>query len=142
MAGALQRGVRPMARGQDVGVGMQLVRPEETTRARHRHGVAPARAALGGDQVVVAVALVEMRRLGEADRRAFEDHASLADEPALGRRVLLQHDAGEPVLPGPVIPQHVEQILPAVVVVKQRRIEAAAVQVDRIGPLAVDASGW
>ena len=40
--------------------------------------------------------------------------------------------------PGPVVPQHVEQVLPAVIVVEQRGVEAAAVQIDRIGPLAVD----
>ena len=67
-----------------------------------------------------------------------EDQLALADQRALGGRVLLQHDAREAVLAGPVIPQHVDEVLPAVVVVKERRIEAAAVQVDRIRPVAVD----
>ena len=57
----------------------------------------------------------------------------------LRRRVFLQHDSGEAVLSGPMVPQHVDEVLPAVVVVKERRIEAAAVQVDRVRPFAVDA---
>ena len=43
------------------------------------------------------------------------------------------------LLPGPVVPEHVDQVLAAVVVVKERRVESAAVQVDGIGPIAVDA---
>ena len=128
-----------MARGQDVDVGVQLVGPEQRSRSRHGHGMAPAGAAFGGDQVVPAVALVEMRRFGEAERRALEDVVPLADEPPLRWRVFLQHDAGEAVLSGTVVPQHVQQVLAAVVVVKERWIEPAAVQVDRIRPIAVDA---
>src|SRR5665213_1192157 len=37
-----------------------------------------------------------------------------------------------------MVPAHIDQILAAILVVEQRRIEAAAVQVHRIGPLAVD----
>ena len=43
------------------------------------------------------------------------------------------------LLPGPMIPEHVHEIFAAVVVVKQRRIEAAAVEINGIGPFAVDA---
>ena len=38
-----------------------------------------------------------------------------------------------------MVPEHVDEVFAAVVVVKQRRIEAAAVEIDRVGPLAVDA---
>ena len=138
VAGTLQRDVRPMTRAQHVDVGMQLVRALDRPRARHRHRVTPAGASLGRDQMVVAVALVEVRRFGESERRAGEDDAPLADQPLLRGRVLLQDDAGEAVLAGTVIPQHVEQVLPPVVVVEERRIEAAAVEIDRIGPVAVD----
>ncbi len=77
---ALQLGIRPIARGQDVGIWMQFVGPEEAARARHRHGMAPPCAAFGGDEVVVAVPLVEVRRLGEPDGRPLEDQLTLADE--------------------------------------------------------------
>ena len=70
---ALQRGIGAMARGEHLRVRVQLVRPRSVPRARHRHGVPPEGAALGRQQVVVAVALVEVRRLGEAERRARED---------------------------------------------------------------------
>jgi hypothetical protein len=40
-----------------------------------------------------------------------------------------------------VVPEHVEQVLAAVVVVEQRRVEAAAVEVDRVRPVAVDPLG-
>ena len=79
-----------------------------------------------------------MRRLGEPERRSSEDLGPRADEPPFVDRVFLQHDAGETVHAGTVVPQHVHQILPAVIVVKERRIEPAAVEMDRLGPLAVD----
>ena len=139
VAGALQLDVGPVARAQDVDVGMQFVRPGQRARARHGDGMPPAGAALGGEQVVVAVALVEMRRLGEAERRALEDQAAVADQLALAGGVFLQHDAGETVVPGPMVPEHVDEIFAAVVVVEQRGIEAAAVEVNRVRPLAVDA---
>ena len=97
VAGALQLGVGPVARAQDVGVGMQFVGPGQIARARHRHGVVPAGAAFGGEQVIPAVALVEMRRFGEAERRAFENVHALADQLAFLDRVFLQHDSGEAI---------------------------------------------
>ena len=68
---------------EDVLVRMQLVGSGQRTRTRHRHRVSPAGAALGGEQVVPAVALVEMRRFGEAQARALEDVLALADQLAL-----------------------------------------------------------
>ena len=37
-----------------------------------------------------------------------------------------------------MIPQHVDEIFAAIVIMEQRRIEAAAVEMDGIGPFAVD----
>ena len=68
-----------------------------------------------------------------------EDHLSVANQPLRRRRILLQHDSRKPVLGRPVIPEHVHQVLPTVVVVKQRGVKAAAVQINRVGPVAVDA---
>ena len=56
--------------------------PQHSARPGHRDGMAPARAAFGGQQVVPAVALVEMRCLGEAERRAGENGRALADQRA------------------------------------------------------------
>ncbi|MEJ1970336.1 MAG: hypothetical protein WDN03_17165 [Rhizomicrobium sp.] len=83
MAGALQLRIGAGACAQDVGIGMQLVRSPQVARPRHRHRVVPAGAAFRRDQIVPAVPLVEMRRLGEAQRGAFEDHLARADEAAL-----------------------------------------------------------
>jgi hypothetical protein len=66
MAGALERGVGAGAAGEDMGVGVELVRAGQVARSRHRHCVVPAGAALGGEEIIPAVALVEMRRFGEA----------------------------------------------------------------------------
>src|SRR5512134_2974476 len=98
--------------------------------------MSPTGASLRGQQVVVAVALVEVWTFGETDRGAPEDQVDLPDQLAFARRVLLQYDSGEAVLSGPVVPQHVDQILPSIVVMKQGGIEAAAVEVNRIRPLA------
>ena len=82
--------------------------PSKFARARHRDRVAPARAALGGQQVVVAVALVEVRAFGEADRRAPKIRCSLADQLAFCGGIFLQDDSGETIVPGPVVPEHVQ----------------------------------
>ncbi len=138
VAGALQRDVRPVARTQDMHVRVQLIGPGDCFRARHGDGVAPAGAALRGQQIVVAVALVEMRPFGEPERRTGEDETSFPDEPLFRGREFLHDNPRKAILSGTMIPQHVEQVLPAVVVVEQRRIEAAAVEVNGIGPVAVD----
>ena len=127
-----------MPRAEDVDLRMQLVGAIERRRACHRDRMAPPGTAFGREQVVVAVASVEMRRFGQPERRAAKDGAPFADERAPLDRILLQHDAAEPVLPGTMIPEHVEQVLASILVVKERRIEAAAVQVHRVGPVAVD----
>ena len=131
VAGALQGDVGSMTRAQDVDVRMQLVGPEQRSRSRHRHGMSPRRAPFRGDQVVPTVALVEMRRFGQTEGCALEDVVPRADQFPLRRRIFLQDDAGEAVLPGAMVPQHVHQVLAPVVVVKERWIEPAAVQMNR-----------
>jgi hypothetical protein len=119
VAGALQQRVGAVPRTQDVDVGVQLVGPVERRRPGHGDGMAPRGAPLSGDQVVVAVALVEVRRLGQAERRAAKNVAPLADERTPLDRILLKHDPREAVLSGPMIPEHVEQVLPPVVIVEE-----------------------
>src|SRR6188472_3800624 len=98
----------------------------------------PRGAPFRGDQVIPAVALVEMRRFRQAERSALEDVVPFADESPLCWRVFLQHDASKAVLSGTVVPEHVQQVLASVFVVKERWIEAAAVQINRIRPIAID----
>ena len=138
MSGALQCDIRAMARGQDVGIGMQLVRPHQLARAGEGDGVAPPGASLCRQQIVVSVALVEVRAFGEADGRALEDETRLPRQAALRGGVLLQHDSGKAVIAGAVVPQHVHEVFAPVVVVEEGGIETAAVEVNRIAPLAVD----
>ena len=135
----LQRILRAIPRRHDVQIGMQFVRAGEFARACHRDGMVPVGAAFSRKQVVPTVALVEMRRFSEAEGRAVENVHPFTDELALLYRVFLQHDAGEAIVSRAMVPKHVQQVLPAIVVVKERWIEAAAVEINRIGPVAVDA---
>ena len=66
VAGALEFDVGAMARAEERAVGMEFIRAGERARARQRHGVAPRSAALGGEEIVGAVAVVEVRRFGQA----------------------------------------------------------------------------
>src|SRR4051794_17531418 len=101
--------------------------------------MAPGRAPLGNDEMIVAAAFVEMRRFGEADRGAAKNDSSRADQLVLAGRVFLHDNAGEAILARAMVPEHVEEVLAAIFVMKQRRIEAAAVQIDRLRPVVVDA---
>jgi hypothetical protein len=88
--------------------------------------------------VVVAAALVQVRTLGQSERRTGEDDAPFPDQPPLRPGEFLPDDPGEAIPAGPVIPQHVEQVNPSVIVVEKGRIETAAIEINRIGPVAVD----
>ena len=55
MPGALELDVRAIASGEDVGVRWSRM-GQQLTRPRHGDGMAPARATLGGNQIVAAVA--------------------------------------------------------------------------------------
>ena len=59
---------------------------------------------------------------------------------ALRGRVFLQHDPAETVVTWPVVKEHVDQVFSAVVIMEERRIEAAAIEVERIRPVAIDAA--
>src|ERR1035438_2093814 len=119
-------------------VRVQFVRSCQFLRARHGDGMSPSCAALSGQQVVIAVPFVEMGSLGKSQRRALEDQVDRPHQLALRGRVLLQHDPRESIASRPMVPAHIDQVLSAVIVVEQRRIEAAAVEVNRIRPLSVD----
>ena len=131
VSGALQDGVGRVLRRQEMDVRMQFIRAVDGARPRYCHRVVVAGAALGGRQIVPAVALIEMRALDEAMRAAGKNRLCRADELPRSRVPLLQADAGEGRMLAPrsppvaVVPDHVEEPFAAVVVVKERRIEAA-----------------
>ena len=100
--------------------------------------MAPPRAAFSRDQIVIAVTLVQMRCFGQPQTCPWENILAFTDEPSRRGRILLQHDACESILSGAMIPELVHQILATVIVMKQRRIEATAVEIHRIGPVAID----
>ena len=83
-----------------------------------------ASAALSHRQVIPAIALREMRPFHKSKWAAFEDVLDRSDKAFFGRRVLLEEDAVERAAATTVIPNHVQEPLSTVVVMKQRRVEA------------------
>jgi hypothetical protein len=73
-----------------------------------------------------------MGSFGEATLRALEDHSPLADQRVGATIQLLSDNACEARLVRTMVPEHVEQPAAAVVVMEQRRIESAAVEIDRV----------
>lgn len=126
-------------------VRMHLIGSVDITRPRHGDGMVVAGAALGGGQIIPAIALEEMRALDEAERAAGED---VLDRPLqrLCRRIpFLQQDAVEgrrfrraAIAFGAVVPLHVDEPLAAVIVVEERGIEAGGIDIDRLGPFGLD----
>ena len=80
MTGALERTVWSVARRQNIRLGMDFVGAVELPRPRHGHGMAPERAPLGNQEMIVAAVLLQMRPFGEADRRAPENEPPPADQ--------------------------------------------------------------
>ena len=141
VAGTLEGRERVVFGGEDVGLGVQLVRAGNGARAAEGHGVVVAGAAFGGQEVVPPLALVEMGALDEGEVGAGEDVLARAGEFVGGWVELLQGDAGEGVRALAVVPEHVDEVLLVVVVVEERRVEARRVGVDRIGPGPGDGVG-
>ena len=53
-------------------------------------------------------------------------------------RVFLEFNACEALAAGAMVPAEIDQVLAAIVIVKERRIEAGAVEVNGVRPLAID----
>ncbi len=125
-------------------VGMQRIGTVDRAGTRHGDGVIVARAALGRGQIVPAAPLEEMRALDKAKRAPGEDVFRRPDQSAGGRVPFLEEDAEKRRVfevrarRAAMVPDHVDEPLASVVVVKQRRIEAARVDIDRIGPFGLD----
>src|SRR6516162_4461853 len=73
MSRALKRGFGRALRGDEMDVRMQFVRPIDRARARNRHGVVVAGAALSGGQIIPAATFEEMRAFDKAAWTADED---------------------------------------------------------------------
>ena len=144
VAGPLQGRVGRVLRCQEMNIRVQLVGPFDATRASHGHRVVVARAALGRRQIVPAVALVEMRPLDETVRAAGENVAGRSDQLAGGRVPFLQEDAGESRVAqvgaraGAVVPDHVQEPFASIIVMKERGVEAARIDVNPIRPWSLD----
>ena len=107
-------------------------------RAGEGAGMVVAGAALGGQQIVPAIALVEMGALDQLEVGALKDVLARADELVGFGIEFLQRDAGEQQRPHAMVPQHVDEPFAAVVVVEQRGVEARGIDVDRVGPRPFD----
>ncbi len=124
MAGALQGGQWRVLRGQDVLVGMGLVGPVDSARASKGAGMVIGRAAFGGEQIIPAIALIEMRALDQLEVCTLVDVLDRADELAGLGVEFLQDDAGKQQRPPAVVPCHVDEPLFPIVVVEQRGVKA------------------
>ena len=140
MAGLLQRGVGPVG-GHDGVRRVNLVRPGDRLRASHGEGVVVPRAALGAKEVIIVAAFQKVRSFGGPEIGAPEDVGDRADQFPLTPVVLLQQQAVEELLPRTVAQVHVDHPGATVVVVKERGVEAGAVQVDRLGPRSAGVGG-
>lgn len=144
MARAVERVPRIAGRAEQRIAGHLLVRAGDRPGARNRLGVVDEGAALGACQVIPAVPLEKMRAFDLAERSPAEDARPRPDQLPRLDVVFLHHDAVELVLPGSVVPGHLDVPLPpgtgdvAVIVVEQRSVKTHAIQVDRLGPWAVD----
>src|SRR5215204_6994123 len=136
--GALQLGVGAVPGRQKRPVRVELVGAHEIARPRDGRRMCPPGAAFRGEQEVKAVALVHVGSLGQSKRRALEDELPRANQTARRGIVLLDDNAGEAVVPRAMVPEHVQDVEPPVVVLEQGWVEPAAVEEHGVRPLAVD----
>ena len=145
VTGPLKGGFRCVLGREQMDIGMQFVRAGYVARSRHGHRVVVSGATFGRREVIPIVAPEQMRALDQPVRTAAKDVADRPDQPLQNGVVLLQHDAGK----GRVfrlaanavrnmIPDHVEEPFATVIVVEQRRVETARIDVDRIRPWSLD----
>lgn len=105
----------------------------------HRLLVLEHRAALGREEVVVAIEFVQMRPLDGFDIRAAPNGpCGLGHQTHPLRIELGEGDAIEGMMILAKVPGLLNQILPAVIIMEQARIEAHTVHTDRLRPGAVD----
>ncbi|MNV45150.1 hypothetical protein D3C71_1369370 [compost metagenome] len=97
-----------------------------------------SRSSFGYQKIIIAVLLVDHRAFGYSNGSTLGDRSDRSDELALLGAELLHHDAGEAVLVFAEIPLHIEQPFASVRIMEQKMIEPAGVQINRIGPRALN----
>ena len=109
---------------------------------RYNFLMRPDSPTLCSKEVVISIDLVEMRALDELDIRPAVDSPGRHWLHLHRRRVeFCQRDAVERMMVFPMIPGLLYQILPAIIVMEQRRIKTDSVQSNRVRPRACDALG-
>ena len=133
----LQGKTRFVERSQERVLRMDFVRTFDRARSRHRDGVLVHRASFRNDQIVppliVPLAFVEVRPLGQAKRSSNKNQLRFAGQRATLRVKFLKQNPGERVAPLPIVAPHVKQPFPPGpaefrAIMEQRRIESAGIE--------------
>jgi hypothetical protein len=104
VSGTLECGVNVVFGCNDMGFRMSLVGSPDVLGATERYRVVVACASFGRQEVVVAIALIEMRSFDKVQLAAVEDRLSFANELAFFGIPFLQADAGEGSWSASVVP--------------------------------------
>ena len=91
-------------------------------------------AAFGGDEIIPAVLFQQVRALGDANGAAFPDLYGIPGQPLVGGIIFLQDDPVKTAGGECFAHLHLNDVLPAIVVVKQTGIKPDGVQINRFAP--------
>ena len=126
--------------GDERSIGIRLVRPPHVARTAHGHGVVVAGAAFGAHEVVPAVAFGQVRGLDAASVGGAAPDALWIAEHVLGFRIVFHAaDHARLLVAFARLPFEADDVLPAVVVMQDGRVEAGGGEVDRFAPRPFDA---
>ena len=121
-----------IARGQDRCLGIEFIWTHDGFGTRHRDTMAPAGAAFGEHQIVLPIVLVQV---GAFSNHLFGKNVSDGTyEFTRIRIIFLKHNAGKPRMVFAEIPEHIDQPLAPIVIMKKRRVKATGVEIDRLRP--------
>lgn len=93
------------------------------------------------EQIVPAILLQNLRPLADAQRRALVKMLALSNKPALFCVKLLNDRACKAGVFQPPVEQHVQKVVPSVVIVEQGRVKTAGGDESRLAPRAGDGRG-
>ena len=130
----LQRQFIIVARSDYRRLRIEFVRAGNIFCSRHRDAVIPTRATFGQHQIIITVAFVNIRPFGEDFFRKEFRHRS--DEFARLVIVFLNDNSRKAIPVFAKIPNHVQQPLAPVVIVKERRVETDGIEFNRVAPRA------
>src|SRR5258708_16912292 len=103
-----------------------------------RYRMVPFRPALCGEEVIIAILVVEMRTLRQTNRCSAENVHRLPNQAPFGLGEFLEEDPRESPTIQCSLPNLTHQPFAAIGVMIERRIESTAVEVNWIGPRSVD----